>query len=48
MSKIFDQILILADYLNGMVETENTLDKAKKDVNSIITDFENAVKDFTT
>ena len=48
MSKIFDQILILADYLDRMVETENTLDKAKKDVTSFISDFENAVKDFTT
>ena len=48
MSKIFDQILILADYLDRMVETKNTLDKAKKDVKSFITDFENAVKDFTT
>ena len=48
MSKIFDQILVLADYLDRMVETENTLEKAKKDVKSFITDFENAVKDFTT
>ena len=48
MSKIFDQILILADYLDRMVETENTLDKAKKDVKSFISDFENVVKDFTT
>ena len=48
MSKIFDQILILADYLDIMVGTENTLDKAKKDVKCFISDFENAVKDFTT
>ena len=39
MSKIIDQILILADYLDRMVETENTLEKAKKDVKSFITDF---------
>ena len=48
MSKIFDQILILADCLDRLVETENILDKAKKDVKSFITDFENCVKDFTT
>ena len=48
MSKIFDQIMILADYLDRMVETENTLEKAKKDVKSFIIDFENAVKDFST
>ena len=48
MPKIFDQILILADYLDRMVETENTLEKAKKDVKSFIIDFENAVKDFIT
>ena len=47
MSKIFDQILILADYLGRLVETENTLEKSKKDVKSFITDFENCVKDFT-
>ena len=48
MSKIFDQILILADYLDRMVETENTLERAKKDVKSFIIDFENAVKIFST
>ena len=48
MSKIFDQILILADCLNRLVETENTLEKAKKDVKCFITDFENCIKDFTT
>ena len=31
-----------------MVETENTLEKAKKDVKSFIIDFQNCVKDFTT
>ena len=48
MSKIFDQLLILADCLDRLVETNNTLEKAKKDVKSFITDFENHVKDFTT
>ena len=40
--------LIIADYLDRMVETKNTLEKAKKDVKSFITDFQNCVKDFTT
>ena len=48
MSRIFDKILVLADYLDRMVETENTLDEAKKDVKSFIRDFENTIKDFTT
>ena len=48
MSKIFDQILILAYCLDRLVETENTLEKAKTDVKSFITDFENCIKDFTT
>ena len=47
MSKIFDQILYLADVVDRLVETENTLEKAKKDVKSFINDFENCVKDFT-
>ena len=48
MSKNFDQILYLADCLDHLVETESTLEKAKKDVKSFISDFENDVKDFTT
>ena len=48
MSKIFDQIMILADCLDCLVETENTLGKVKQNVKSFITDFENCVKDFTS
>ena len=48
MSKIFDQILYLADCVDRLVETESTLEKAKKDVKSFITDFEKCVKDFTS
>ena len=48
MSKIFDQLIILADCLDRLVETENTLEKAKKDVKNFIIDFENYVKDFTS
>ena len=48
MSKIFDQIMILADCLDRLVETENTLGKVKQNVKSFITDFENCVKDFTS
>ena len=48
MSKIFDQILYLADCVDRLVETESTLEKAKKDVKSFISDFENCVKDFTS
>ena len=48
MSKIFDQILYLADCVDRLVETERALEKAKKDVKSFITDFEKCVKDFTS
>ena len=48
MSKIVDQIMILADCLDRLVETENTLGKVKQNVKSFITDFENCVKDFTS
>ena len=48
MSKIFDQIMILADCLDCLVETENTLGKVKQNVKSFITDFENYVKYFTS
>ena len=48
MSKIFDQIMILADCLDRLVKTENVLEKVKLNVDSFITDFERCVKDFTT
>ena len=48
MSKIFDQIMILADCLDRLVEFENTLGKVKQNVKSFITDFENCIKDFTS
>ena len=48
MSKIFYQIMYLVDCLDRLVQTESTLEKAKKDVKSFITDFENDVKFFTT
>ena len=48
MSKIFYQIMILADCLDRLVQTENVLEKVKLNVNSFITDFERCVKDFTS
>ena len=48
MSKIFDQIMIMADCLDRLVQTENVLEKVKLNVNSFITDFERCVKDFTS
>ena len=48
MSKIFDQILILADCLDRLVKTENVLEKVKLNVDGFIIDFENCVKDFTS
>ena len=47
-SKIFYQIIILADCLDRLVESENTLGKVKQNVKSFITDFENCIKDFTS
>ena len=34
MSKIFDQIMILADCLDRLVKTENDLEKAQQDADS--------------
>ena len=48
MSTIFDKIMILADCLDWLVQTENTLGKVKQNVSSFIIDFENCVKDFTS
>ena len=48
MSKIFYQIMILADCLDRLVKTENTLGKLKQNVSSFITNFKNCVKDFTS
>ena len=47
MSKIFDQIMIIANCLDRLVKTENVLEKSKKNVDSFITDFERCVKDIT-
>ena len=41
MSKIFDQIMILADFLDRLVQSKNTLGKVKQNVSGFITDFEN-------
>ena len=46
MSNIFYQIMILADCLDRLVQTENNLGKVKQNVGSFITNFENYVKDF--
>ena len=48
MSKIFYQIMILANCLDRLVQNENTLGKIKQNVSSFITNFENCVKDFTS
>ena len=48
MSKFFDQIMILANCLDRLVQTENTLGKVKQNVSSFITDFENCIEDFTS